>query len=275
MADVQETVESLGRIGDKHGNALGPQSAIDGVDAVVRHLLMLNGHLPGSSGLSWNFIQPEKFGPGIRLLHQSVNILLVVVVVADRDENLPFAEAQGLFQGRNPQGRRVSVILFQGERPDLCQCQVCHAAFAVGHAVHGLVRHEHERVVPRLSHVDRHGSTTLLYGFLYGVERVLGRAMPVATMGDEHHGGVFLVEELLAQVRGAVVALNGIVDGEVYFGLLCGFLWLIGLALLRGKSDDAGAQQGADNHESFHSQCVYLSFFLRCSNSQSLMPAKV
>jgi len=65
--------------------------------------------------------------------------------------------------------------------------------------------------------------------------------MPVATMGDDHHGGVFLVEELLAQVRSVVVALHGIVDGEVYFGLLCGFLWLIGLALLRGKSYDACA----------------------------------
>ena len=241
MTDVQKTVESLGRVGDKHGNAFGTQSAIDGVDAVVRHLLMLDGHLPGGSGLSWNFIQPEKIGPGIRLLHQGINILLVIVVVADRDENLPFAEAQGLFQGRNPQGRRVAVILFQCERPDLCQCQVCHAAFAVGHAVHGLVRHEHERVVPRLSHVDRHGSTTLLYGFLYGVERVLGRSMPVATMGDEHHGGVFLVEELLTQVRGVVVALHGIVDGKVYFGLLCGFLLRSFFLLLCGKSDDAGA----------------------------------
>ena len=253
MADVQKTVESLGCVGDKHGNALGPQSAIDGVDAVVRHLLMLDGHLPGGSGLSWNFIQPEKFGPCIRLPHQGVNFLLVVVVVADRDEYLSLAETQGLFQGRNPQGRRVAMVLFEGECPDLSQCQVCHASFAVGHAVHGLVGHEHERVVAGLSHVDRHGSTTLLNGFLYGVERVLGRTMPVATMCDDHHGGVFLVEELLAQVLGVIVALHGIVDGEVYFGLLCGFLWLIGLALLRGKSDDACAQQSADNHESSHS----------------------
>ena len=107
------------------------------------------------------------------------------------------------------------MILFQGERPNLSQRQVSHAAFAVGHAVHGLVGHEHQRVVLGLSHVDRHCSTTFLYSFLYGVERVLGRAMPVATMCDDHHGGVFLVEELLAQGGGVIVALNIIVNCKV------------------------------------------------------------
>lgn len=66
------------------------------------------------------------------------------------------------------------------------------------------------------------------------MERVLGSAVPVATVGNEHHSGVLLVEELSAQGSGIIVALHFIVDSEVYFGLLSGLLFL------SGKSYDAG-----------------------------------